>query len=105
MDNAVLDPEGYSPADVVARLQRTIRMGIEGINYTVVQREKNEKLFRDYCIDSRKRKDILVFNRSRDLCLRIQILMNSLKKFYAQNVWDYRNLRLNVKGKPGKLMG
>lgn len=59
MDNAVLDPEGYSPADVVARLQRTIRMGIEGINYTVVQREKNEKLFRDYCIDSRKRKDIL----------------------------------------------
>lgn len=54
------DPYGYSPGDVLERLNRCISSGVEGQDYTFIQRDKNEALFSDYIINSRTRKEILL---------------------------------------------
>ena len=59
MDSISKDPNGYSPGDIIARLKRCIDSGIEGIDYTFKQRDKNEELFRKYNITTKKRREIL----------------------------------------------
>lgn len=59
MNDLMKDPNGYGPGEIVARLQRCICSGVEGIDYTFIPRDKNEALFRQYNIDSKKRRDIV----------------------------------------------
>ena len=59
MNETSKDPNGYSPGDVIARLQRCMNSGIEGLDYTFKQRDKNEKLFREYNITTKKRREIV----------------------------------------------
>lgn len=72
------DPNGYSPSDIVNRLVNCISSGLEGIDYTVIPRDKNEKLFKDYVINSVKRREILE-----------SLTVDDYKKWELSNNADY----------------
>ncbi len=59
MKKKTVDPDGYSPDDIVGRLHRSIDSGIYGLDYTIIARDKNESFFRRYCITEDDRIGIL----------------------------------------------
>lgn len=81
MEDMMRDPNGYSPSDIVNRLVNCISSGYEGINYTVIPRDKNEKLFKDYAITSTKRREILK-----------SLTINDYKKWEPSDNPDYDSL-------------
>lgn len=54
-----IDPDGYSPNDIVERLHRCIDSGTYGLDYTISARDKNEEFFSKYSISEKDRIDIL----------------------------------------------
>ena len=54
-----IDPDGYSPNDIVDRLHRCIDSGIYGMDYTILARNKNEEFYQNYCITQDDRIAIL----------------------------------------------
>ena len=81
MEDMMRDPNGYSPSDIVNRLVNCISSGYEGINYTVIPRDKNEKLFKDYVITSAKRREILK-----------SLTINDYKRWESSDNPDYDSL-------------
>lgn len=53
------DPDGYSPGDIISRLQQCIETGTYGLDYTILPREENEKFFEKYLISEHDRINIL----------------------------------------------
>ena len=45
MKQKTIDPDGYSPNDIVDRLHRCIDSGIYGMDYTILARNKNDVLY------------------------------------------------------------
>ena len=59
MKSKTVDPDGYSPNDIIDRLHRCIDSGIYGLDYTISARDKNEAFYEQYCITEEERKKIL----------------------------------------------
>ena len=59
MKQKTIDPDGYSPNDIVDRLHRCIDSGIYGMDYTILARDKNEEFYQHYCITQDERIAIL----------------------------------------------
>lgn len=54
-----IDPDGYSPNDIVDRLHRCIDSGVYGLDYTILPRDKNEEFYQHYVITQDERIAIL----------------------------------------------
>ena len=59
-----IDPDGYSPKDIIERLHRCIDSGVYGLDYTILSRDKNDEFYSKYIITEQNRIKIL-----RDLSL------------------------------------
>ncbi len=59
MNMGTVDPDGYSPNDIIERLKRCIDSGVYGLDYTILARDKNEDFFDRYCITEADRINVL----------------------------------------------
>ena len=59
MKQITIDPDGYSPNDIVERLHRCIDSGVYGLDYTILARDKNEEFYQNYNITQEERIAIL----------------------------------------------